>query len=299
MLLFSVLYGLWVANLVAFNGDVMRELAIQFSALAEKQSATWPAHDRASPNGFVAPAYRGHRRGTSPSRSRDRALRPGRASRSCDTVFGQDVGAASLSWRSIASWLLGYPDAALADAEQALEIAREADHLATLVYVLNFSICPHIHCGDYATADALIDEYIPLKEQMGSPFWGGWGMMQRGCLLTLTGKAPEAVRTIASGVEAMRSTGTTMWMPLFLSYLAQSQRGHWSVRRGLDQDWRSDDRGGDNEGELVRSRDQSRRRRNCLAGRESRMPQRRKLISPARLRSLENRKRNPGSSGRR
>src|SRR4029077_17098542 len=42
LLLFSVLYGLWVANLVAFNGDVMREMAIQFSGLAEKQSATGP-----------------------------------------------------------------------------------------------------------------------------------------------------------------------------------------------------------------------------------------------------------------
>jgi predicted ATPase len=42
LLLFSVLYGLWVANLVAFNGDVTRELAIQFLALAEKQSAIGP-----------------------------------------------------------------------------------------------------------------------------------------------------------------------------------------------------------------------------------------------------------------
>ena len=42
LLLFSVLYGFWVANLVAFNGDVMRELAVQFLALAEKQSATGP-----------------------------------------------------------------------------------------------------------------------------------------------------------------------------------------------------------------------------------------------------------------
>jgi len=46
--------------------------------------------------------------------------------------------------------------------------------------------------------------------------------MQRGCLLTLTGKAREAVRTITSGVELLRSTKTTMWMPLFLSYLARA-----------------------------------------------------------------------------
>ena len=51
LLLFSVLYGFWVANYVAFNGDVMRELAAQFLALAEKQGATSPAHDRASSHG--------------------------------------------------------------------------------------------------------------------------------------------------------------------------------------------------------------------------------------------------------
>ena len=42
LLLFSVLYGFWVANYVAFDGDVMRELAAQFLALAEKQRATVP-----------------------------------------------------------------------------------------------------------------------------------------------------------------------------------------------------------------------------------------------------------------
>ena len=37
LLLFSVLYGFWVASWSAFNGDVVRELAAQFLALAEKQ----------------------------------------------------------------------------------------------------------------------------------------------------------------------------------------------------------------------------------------------------------------------
>jgi hypothetical protein len=42
LLLFSVLYGIHVANLVAFNGDVCREVGAQFLALAEKQDATVP-----------------------------------------------------------------------------------------------------------------------------------------------------------------------------------------------------------------------------------------------------------------
>jgi hypothetical protein len=42
LLLFSVLFGFWVANYVAFDGQVCRELAAQFLTLAEKQGATVP-----------------------------------------------------------------------------------------------------------------------------------------------------------------------------------------------------------------------------------------------------------------
>jgi len=42
LLLFSVLYTFWIGNLVAFNGQVARELAAQFLALAEQQAATAP-----------------------------------------------------------------------------------------------------------------------------------------------------------------------------------------------------------------------------------------------------------------
>jgi predicted ATPase len=42
LLLFSVLYAHWAANLVAFNGVAIRELAKQFLSLAEKQRATVP-----------------------------------------------------------------------------------------------------------------------------------------------------------------------------------------------------------------------------------------------------------------
>src|SRR5215831_19029250 len=42
LLLFAVIYGFWVGNYVAFNGDALRNLAVQFMALAEKQGATVP-----------------------------------------------------------------------------------------------------------------------------------------------------------------------------------------------------------------------------------------------------------------
>jgi predicted ATPase len=221
LLLFSVLYGFWVANLVAFNGDVMGELAVQFLALADKQTAT----------GLLMMGHRLmglsllHIGEITDARAHlDRAitLYDPAEHRPLATRFGQDVGAATLCWKSLDHWLLGYPQSALADSEHALKVAREIGHSATLLYVLNFSVWTNIFCGNYPTAEALVDEFSILKDQTGSLFWGAWALMQRGCLLALTGKALEAVQTITSGVAAMRSTGTTMWMPLWLLYLARA-----------------------------------------------------------------------------
>jgi predicted ATPase len=133
LLPFSVLYGFWVANLVAFNGDVIRDLAAQFLALAEKQGTT-------------VPLMLGHRlMGSSLMLTGD--IAEGRAHfdqaivlfdpvehRPLTTRFVQDVGVAILSFRSLGLWLLGYPDAALADANHALKDAREIGQAATLMY---------------------------------------------------------------------------------------------------------------------------------------------------------------------
>ena len=47
-------------------------------------------------------------------------------------------------------------------------------------------------------------------------------MVVRGCLLALTGKAADAVHMIISGITALRSTGATLWMPLWVSHLARA-----------------------------------------------------------------------------
>ena len=208
-LLFIVLYGSWVAHLVAFDGDVVHELSFQFLALAEKQGATGPRMigHRLKALSFL---HTGEIAEARAHLDRAIALYDPAEHRHLATRFGQEVGAAILAWRSLDLLLLGYSDAALADTKQALETARESAHAATLMYVLNFSVFQQVHCGHFAAANAFVDEFKVLKDQIGGVFWGGWGLALRGCVLTL----------IASGIAAIRSTGTTMWTPLFLSYLA-------------------------------------------------------------------------------
>jgi class 3 adenylate cyclase/predicted ATPase len=219
LLLFSVLYSFWVANYAAFNGDVMRELAAQFLTLAEKQGAT-------------VPLMIGHRlMGMSLLNTDDIAesrvhfdraiaLYDPTEHRPLAARFGQDVAVAILSFRSVALWLLGYPEAALADTDHALKHAREIGHAATLMYAPASTSWTFIHCGNYATANAQLDEVVALADEKGALFWKAIGTMVQGCVLAMTGKASDAIHVITSGATALRSTGSTMWLPLCLSYLA-------------------------------------------------------------------------------
>jgi class 3 adenylate cyclase/predicted ATPase len=221
LLLFSVLYSFWVANYVAFNGDAMRELAAQFLALAEKQGAT-------------VPLMVGHRlMGTSLMSTGDIAqgrthynqaiaLYDPNEHRPLATRFGQDVGVAILSYRSRHLWLLGYPEAARRDTEHALKDAREIGQAATLMYALSHVPVTYILCGNNVAANARADEVVALADEKGALLWKANGMMSKGCVLALTGKASEAVQMMTSGITASRSTGTTAFQSFHLSLLARA-----------------------------------------------------------------------------
>ena len=47
-------------------------------------------------------------------------------------------------------------------------------------------------------------------------------MMNQGSILALTGKVADAVQMITSGIAAFRPTGSTLWIPFYLSYLARA-----------------------------------------------------------------------------
>src|SRR5262249_9563867 len=72
----------------------------------------------------------------------------------------------------------------------------------------------------YRAANAEADELVTLADEKGALFWKALGMTIQGCVLALTGKAADAVQMITSGINALRSTGSTLWMPSHLSYLA-------------------------------------------------------------------------------
>jgi predicted ATPase len=167
-------------NIVAFNGDICCDLSVHFLELAEKEGA-------------IVPLIVGHRiMGTSLLLSgniaesqihldRAMALYDPAQHRPLATRFAHDLGVSILCYQSLALWMAGYPDTALADANRALKDAREVGHAATLMIALWItSLSRHILCGDYARANALVDELVALAGEKGAVYWKAHGMALQG-----------------------------------------------------------------------------------------------------------------------
>jgi predicted ATPase len=219
--LFSVLYGSFAANYVAFNGDVVRGLAQQFLSLAESQAMT-------------GPIMIGHRLvGTilfhlgdpvEALKHLDRAvtLYDPLEHRPLAARFSQDGRVAALVFRSQVLWTLGRPEAAIVDGLQAIKYARELGQAPTLMYALSNAAHVPIRCGKFALANSLLDEVLALADEKDARFWKAQGTLSRGIILAHTGEAPAAVAMIESGLTARRVIGSTVSLSSYLYELASA-----------------------------------------------------------------------------
>ena len=221
LLLFSALYGVWVANYVVFNRDICRDLAAQIFALAEKKGETVPL--------LMAHTIMGHTslNGGDFNKAREHydkgiALYDPNEHRPLATRFGQDIQVAILSYRSLALWLLGFPEAALKDAENAVKYGRETGQAASLMFVLYVTAILHILCGNYSVATAQAKELSLVADEKGALLWKASGTMFEGCVLASTGKSSGAIERLTAGSIGYQSTGATTFMTWFLSYLTQA-----------------------------------------------------------------------------
>ena len=219
--LFTVLYGFFVANFVAFNGDVCCDLAADFLQLAEKQRASYPlltGHNFLGGclvlTGDIAKGMAHLDQGIplyDPAKHRPLATR-----------FGEDQRTVASFFRSIALWMLGYPEAALADNDYAHKNAREIGQAGTLMFALGYASHTPICCGNYASANVELDELVALAGEKSAPYWKALGVTHQGCVSALTGKAADAVSMISSGLATLQSMGVTVFMPSYLSSLAHA-----------------------------------------------------------------------------
>jgi predicted ATPase len=221
LLVFSVLYGSFAFTQVAFNGDDLRRLAERFLELAKEQDLTAPLTIGHRLMG-ISKAFAGDFTGGLAHLEQSLGLYDPVEHRLLAGRFGHDHRMTVLQSRGFVSWLLGHPEAALADLDQALKEARQTGQAADLMYALAFTSYTLVLCRAYDEAGARLDELLALAVEKHAPMRKAQEMNLRGSLLASSGKSSDAVQMITAGIAAWRSTGATGRLPFFLSYLARA-----------------------------------------------------------------------------
>jgi class 3 adenylate cyclase/predicted ATPase len=228
LLLFSVLNALWASSSIASAGDRARDVAAQMVALAEQQKSRAPLL-MAHCNMGISLLYAGEIAKSVEHFDRALALYNPTKDRLLIKRSVQDRRLAALAYRSVAQWFLGYPDAALTEADRALKDVRQLGHAATLMFVLSVIWWTFCYCGYYARANAVLDELAPLADKKSAPYWKAMGTLGQGYILALTGKALPAVQLLTAGLSEVRATGATLYAHTYLAFLgsAYAQLGNF------------------------------------------------------------------------
>jgi class 3 adenylate cyclase/predicted ATPase len=217
--LFSILDGFFTANFFRFNGDACRDLAAQYLAFAEKLGKSVPLMAGHYFTG-ISLAATGDIAEARAHLDRAIALYDPVENRPLGTRLPLDYRVVCLGNRSFVLWSLGFPEAALADAELALRDAREIGHAVTLMEALNCASGTHFLRRDYATAKAVLAEVVSLADEKGAAWYKADGMLVRSLVFAEIKEGADHVRAIASAWDAYLSTGATWWAPTQRSYLA-------------------------------------------------------------------------------
>ena len=82
----------------------------------------------------------------------------------------------------------------------------------------------HSYSRNYAAAKGEAEELAALAGDKGAFFWKAIGTVAQGWVSALTGEPSRAAELLTFGLDAFRTTGSTLWIPLHMSCLAIAYR---------------------------------------------------------------------------
>jgi DNA-binding SARP family transcriptional activator/predicted ATPase len=107
--------------------------------------------------------------------------------------LGFDPESAGLSHAGWAYWLLGFPEQAKRNSQDALTWAKELGHPFMIAFASFFAAQLHCYLRDVAMTRTLAEETITLSRNLGMAFWLAAGESLQGWVLAKEGKIAEAI----------------------------------------------------------------------------------------------------------
>jgi DNA-binding response OmpR family regulator/class 3 adenylate cyclase/predicted ATPase len=216
----AILYGVWACHYVGGEVAQQSDAASEFLKEAERHqdtAALCVAHRIMG----TTYATKGEFAAALPHLEQARSLHDSR--HSLQHQYGQDVGAAILCYLSWVLWHLGSIDQATQVAAAAMKRAEELPHPHTLV----FTICHARGMMDiFRQRSEDMKSYagtvVSLCREHGFSHWMACGRILEGWATVNQGEIDRGIDIIGAGVAAWREAGAGLWLPIFLTLLAEA-----------------------------------------------------------------------------
>jgi tetratricopeptide (TPR) repeat protein len=108
-------------------------------------------------------------------------------------LFGQNEGVVCLCRAAVVLWYLGYPNQALTRGTEALTLAQQLSHPASLAYALYWVAFLYHQRRDVQKTKEWTDTSMAISTEQGFAYWPPQGMMLQGWILTEEGQASEGI----------------------------------------------------------------------------------------------------------
>ncbi|MDH4196889.1 MAG: protein kinase, partial [Candidatus Aminicenantes bacterium] len=153
-------------------------------------------------------------------------------------LFGYDVGVFALGFSAWAQWIIGYPDQALRQQNEAMDIARKLGHPHTLAFSLLEDCELNWFLRDFPRINRDTEELVPYCEKNGFIYIGAHGHFYQGERAVLEGRFNEGIVQMRQSLADMEATGTMTCFSRLRARVADACRKAGEPEEGLSAvDW--------------------------------------------------------------
>jgi tetratricopeptide (TPR) repeat protein len=149
---------------------------------------------------------------------------------------GVDMKVSCLSWLSWTLWILGYPDQALAQSQEALTLAQKLAHPFSLSFVLSFSSCG---VRLFRREPEQTQQFLTTLEQIVAAndlaVTQAWAKVYRGWQQILQGRLQAGLTQTRAGMAGWQAIGAVSGMTVQALPLIEGYKRSGQIEAGLKQ----------------------------------------------------------------
>jgi predicted ATPase len=216
---FPVLWGLWLYLKVRSELGKAQEMAGELASLAQElrdDDLALQAHQALGMTAFC----RGDPATTLQHVEQAATLYDANRHVAHAWLFGQDPGIMCQAMGEVALWLLGYPEQALRQSEEAIRRSRGLSPSSQAV-AFHFAAMVHQLCRDGAQARRCAEASMAIAAEHGFSFWYAGGRVLYGWALAACGETSEGLYHLRQGLRDWRATESVTYETYFLGLLAE------------------------------------------------------------------------------